>query len=67
MLDMGDLRVDQQADRCGEGWALARLGQALDAEWPPGADLAAEDAGYVTAQEIPVNGGGISVFPRPRP
>jgi 3-oxoacyl-[acyl-carrier protein] reductase len=29
--------------------------------------LAAEDAGYVTAQELPVNGGGISVFPRPRP
>ncbi len=29
--------------------------------------LASEDAGYVTAQELPVNGGGISIFPRPRP
>lgn len=29
--------------------------------------LAAEETGYVTGQEIHVNGGGISVFPRPRP
>ena len=29
--------------------------------------LAADDAGYVTGQELPVNGGGISMFPRPRP
>jgi 3-oxoacyl-[acyl-carrier protein] reductase len=29
--------------------------------------LASEATGYVTGQELPVNGGGISVFPRPRP
>ncbi|GGD24583.1 beta-ketoacyl-ACP reductase [Microbacterium faecale] len=29
--------------------------------------LAADENGYVTGQEIHVNGGGISVFPRPRP
>lgn len=29
--------------------------------------FASEDSGYVTAQELPVNGGGISVFPRPKP
>lgn len=29
--------------------------------------LASEATGYVTGQELPVNGGGVSVFPRPRP
>lgn len=29
--------------------------------------LASDETGYVTGQEVRVNGGGISVFPRPRP
>ncbi len=44
MLDMGDLRIDQQTDRRREGRALARFRQPLDPERPAGTpDLAAEN------------------------
>ncbi|MBN9192011.1 SDR family NAD(P)-dependent oxidoreductase [Microbacterium sp.] len=56
----------QQRARFEESIVMSRVGLPEDIAAAVGY-LAAEDAGYVTAQEIPVNGGGISVFPRPRP
>lgn len=62
-----DAQQEQAARaRFQEGIVAGRVGVPDDIAGAV-AYLAAEETGYVTGQEIHVNGGGISVFPRPRP
>lgn len=55
-----------QRRRFEEGIIAGRVGLPEDIAGAV-AYFASEHTGYVTGQELPVDGGGISVFPRPRP
>jgi NAD(P)-dependent dehydrogenase (short-subunit alcohol dehydrogenase family) len=60
-----DDEAEMRARRSG-AIPVARVGATEDIAAAV-AYLASEDAGYVTAQALPVDGGGIGAFPLPRP